>query len=264
MKKDLPDSLAIFGLDCDTANTYIACLTLGKSKANDIAKNADLHRTVIYRHLEELVERGLVHVTVESGVRMFSPANPSILGEIIKEKVQESEMVIPTLLSLYATASPGKPAFRYYTDSAGIKLVLEEILACHGKFYRHIGGFNQKDFHRLFGEQWLIEWTERRIARGVDHQSIRPDNWKTDQTERNTIFTGVGKTFLRDYRYAPIPADLPILIYLYDEKVAFIGARMGHTYAAVLESADVFKTLNSLFDIIWTISERPVNAPTSR
>jgi sugar-specific transcriptional regulator TrmB len=264
MKKDLADSLAIFGLDCDTANTYLACLKLGKSKANDIAKSAGLHRTVIYRHLEELVERSLVHVNVESGVRIFSPANPGILGEIIKEKMQESEMIIPALLTLYATASPAKPAFRYYTDSAGVKLILEEILESHQKFYRHIGGFNQQDFRRIFTEEWMMSWAERRIARGVDHQSIRPLAWKETQNETAKLFIGIGKEFLRDYRYAPIPGDLPVLIYLYDEKVAFISARPTHTYAAVLESADVFKTLNSLFDIIWSISEPPVNAPTKR
>lgn len=264
MKKDLALPLHILGLDTDTANTYLACLKLGKSRANEIAKSAGIHRTVIYRHLEQLEERGLVHVTTETGTRVFSPANPTIVGEVIKERLRETESLIPTLLSLYATASPGKPAFRYYTDVAGMKFVLEEILQSHNKFYRHIGGFNQKDFRRLFGEPWLIDWTERRIARGVDHQSIRPLEWKNVQSERDRIFTGIGKEFLRDYRYAPIPADLPILIYLYDEKVAFVGARVGHSYAAVLESVDVFQTLNALFEIIWKTAEIPVNAPTKR
>ncbi|MEK9157117.1 MAG: helix-turn-helix domain-containing protein [Patescibacteria group bacterium] len=263
--KNIPiDSLAIFGLDHDMANTYIACLNLGKSKANEIAKTANLHRTVIYRHLEALAERGLIHVSVENGVRMFSPANPSILGEVFKKKMQESETLIPALLALYAAASPTKPAFRYYTDSAGVKILLEEIIACHGKFYRHIGSFNQQDFRRVFSEDWMVDWSKRRIANGVDHQSIRPFSWKTIQNQTASIFTGIGKEYLRDYRYAPIPGDLPVLIYLYDEKVAFISARPTHTYAAVLESADVYKTLNGLFEIIWAISEPPINAPTKR
>ncbi len=110
----------------------------------------------------------------------------------------------------------------------------------------------------------MVDWTERRIANGVDHQSLRPLQWKENLHNTAAIFSGVGKEFLRDYRFAPIPGDLPILIYLFDEKVAFISGRPEHTYAAVLESSDIFKTLNSLFEIIWNVAEAPINAPTKR
>lgn len=265
MKHELAARLNILGMDHDTATTYLACLTLGKSRATEIAKNAKLHRTVVYRHLEELADRGLLQVTLEANTRTYTPANPSIIAEIIKEKLAETESLIPTLLSLYAAASPGKPAFRYYTDVAGIRTVFEEMLLSPGKFYRHIGFFYQKEVRRLLGEKYLEDWTERRIALRVDHQSIRPMEWKAqERQEEKAIYQGVGKEFLRDYRYAPIPADLPVLIYLYDGKVAFLGARIGHIYAAVLESKDVFDTLNSIFDMIWKTGEAPVNAPTKR
>lgn len=264
MKHELASRLHILGMDHDTAMTYLACLTLGKSRAADIAKSAKLHRTVVYRHLEELADRGLLHVAIEANTRLYSPANPTMIQEIIKERLAETESILPALLSLYATASPGKPAFRYYTDVAGIRTIFEEILDSPGKFYRHIGFFHQKDVRRLLGESWLEDWSERRIARGVDHESIRPMEWKEKQIDNQPIYQGVGKAFLRDYRYAPIPANLPVLIYLYDGKVAFLGARIGHIYAAVLESKDIYDTLNSIFDLIWKIGEAPVNAPTKR
>lgn len=264
MKKELTEPLSMLGLEEGTSQTYVACLKLGKSKANDIAKEAEIHRTVIYRHLDELVKLGLISLSNEGGTRIYTPANPTRIGDIIKEKMAQTELIIPTLLALYSAASPGKPAFRYYTDSKGVRVVFEEILACHRKFYRHIGGFTQQDFRRTLGDEWMTNWTERRIENGVDHQSIRPLEWKENMHNTNPLFTGIGKAFLRDYRFAPVPGNLPILIYLFDEKVAFISGRPDHIYAAVLESADIFNTLNSLFEIIWNVAEPPVNAPTIR
>jgi len=257
MNKMSLETLGYLGLDPEQSKVYAACLKLGKGKAQEIAKTANIHRTVVYQHLEKLAERGLVHVSVVKGTREYAVANPNVILSIFKQREKEIEAVLPLLLSLYAAGHPSKPQFRFYTDIAGVRTVLEEVLESSSKFYRHIGAFYDREFLLLLGLDFLKDWSERRIARGVDHRSLRPEGRKQLDREMDDIFIGRGKKFLRDYRYLSIPADLPILIYLFDEKVAFVGARVGHVYAAVLESKDVYDVLGHIFDRLWETAEVP-------
>jgi hypothetical protein len=69
------------------------------------------------------------------------------------------------------------------------------------------------------------------------------------------ILVGRGKSVLRDYRYLNI--RMPTLLYLFDEKVAFINPALGNAYAAVIESRDVYETLGAMFEALWEIGEVP-------
>ena len=114
---------------------------------------------------------------------------------------------------------------------------------------RRIGG----NFLGTF--EYLIDWSKRRIHAGISHKAIRPSSLKTLPGKHDPLIKGSGEQYLREYRYAPIPADMPVRIYLYDEKVVFLSGRIGNVYAAVLESKDVYETLSSIFEILWNVAE---------
>lgn len=257
MHQSVTTALRHLGLEPDTIRVYLACLKLGQGRAQEIAKAARLHRTLAYKHLDALAERGLVHITLSSGKRMYASANPTIISSLFKQQQFEIESILPVLLATYADGSPAKPQFRFYTDVAGVKTVMEEVLNCSSKLYRHIGSFHDKEFRRRMGNDYFLDWTKRRMARGVDHRSIRPMVWKKLQHEMDPLISGRGKKYLRDYRLLAIPEDAPVLVYLFDEKVAFIGARIGHAYAAVLESKDIYQILSGIFEILWAAGEVP-------
>lgn len=252
--RSVSQALGSLGLSTDQVDVYLACLS-GGGTAAEIAKQAQINRTVVYRHLEELSERGLVHVGIAAGKRTYVAAKPDILTTILRQNLSDVESVLPLLLATYASNEPSQLKLRFYTDVAGIKTVMEEILNCEHKFYRVIGAFYDKQFRTMLSTKYLKDWAVRRIERGVSHQGLRPDVEPADRKELGPLFMDSSKEVLREFRTIPISADLPLLIFLFDDKVSLVGARMGHAYAAVLDSKDLFTVLNTIFELLWTTAK---------
>ena len=72
-----------YGLSDNEIKVYLASLSLGTSKVNEISKKADLLRTTTYEVLKTLVEKGLVSYVIKSGVRYFEAAYPNKLINIL-------------------------------------------------------------------------------------------------------------------------------------------------------------------------------------
>lgn len=255
MKIDVKQALSYIGLKPDTASTYLACLAMGGGSASDIAKKAKLPRTVVYSHLEELEEHGLITASIQGGAKKFLALDPNVILSLAEQQKNELQAVLPFLSEQFAGAGSGRPKLRFYTDILGLKTFMEEVLACRDKAYRILGAFSDDDLKRTFGQDWMVDWSMRRIARGVSHRSLRPLSAKSKIGRAPDIVAKAGPQYLREMRYVPNSVKLPILIYLFDGKVGFFSARLGNVYVAVLESKDVYDALVSLFETLWTISE---------
>lgn len=254
MKIDVKQALSYIGLKPDTAAVYLACLAMGGGAASDIAKKAKLPRTVVYSHLEELEEHGLIASAIRSGTKRFMASDPSVILSLAEQQRGELQAILPFLTEQFVSSGSNRPKLRFYADILGLKTFMEEVLACRDKRYCILGAFSDEDLKRTFGQDWLVDWTKRRIARGVTHRSLRPAGSKSRVGKAPDALTQSGPQYLREMRYAPESIKLPILIYLFDDKVGFFSARLGNIYAAVLESKDVYDTLVSFFETIWAIS----------
>ena len=138
-----------------------------------------------------------------------------------------------------------------------MRILMEEVLLCASKRYRLFGSIHDEAFVRSAGLPFIHDWSERRIARGVWHQNLRThERMKAylRPTEQDKILIGSGPEVLREIRYAPAGIRLPTLIYLFDEKVAFVSGAHGKQYAAILESKDVHDGLDTLFTFLWDLS----------
>lgn len=256
---NIPASIQAFtwlGVSEQAAACYLALLDLKQANATNIAKQARLHRTFVYKHLTELKERGLVFESIRRGRRFYEPAHPQVIEAMVEERVHDiSSSVLPMLMSAFSKGEYEQPKFRIYADIDGVKRVLEEVLENPTRFYRIIGAYYDQAFQAALGQGFWERWTERRIKNGCAHESLRPYSMKEiDLKEQNFAVIARGKEYLRDYRYIDIA--MPILIYAYDNKLAFISARIGSAYAAVLESKDACTAFNSIFELLWrTASE---------
>jgi HTH-type transcriptional regulator, sugar sensing transcriptional regulator len=89
------------GLTQNEVKVYLALLELGESKTGEILKESGLNSGRIYEILDSLQKKGLVSYIVESGVKLFSPADPRRVKEYLNEKkkaIEKQEVDYNTIL----------------------------------------------------------------------------------------------------------------------------------------------------------------------
>ncbi len=94
------DVLKELGLSEGEIKVYIALLILGESQVNKIKTKTKMHRTTIYDFLDKLIKKGLASYVVKNNVKFYRSAHPSKLEELIKEKKEHLEEVLPSLIKM--------------------------------------------------------------------------------------------------------------------------------------------------------------------
>ncbi len=247
--------LSHLGLTQDEINIYAACVTLGDAKAADIAKRAKLTRTAVYRHLETLIARGLLSESIREGRTRYSPCDAEMVQKLMEERIKDIQHALPLLKDALSHQTSAIPKFRFFPEAQGLKIVLEEILRNPTKNYRVIGSIHDDEFLLSVTEAFMLDWSRRRIAAGVYHQSLRPQISKQQTQKLNPLISMSGMSVLRHIRYVPPSINFNMLMYLYDGKIAFMNGRLGRQFAVVLTSTDMYESLNSVFEFLWGVSE---------
>ncbi len=95
--------LEFFGLTDTEAQIYLALLNLGPSTATTIAKKANIHRRSVYDTTTRLIKKGIIGYIIKNNRKYFEAVDPERLLEIIKEKEQAINNILPQLKAKYQT-----------------------------------------------------------------------------------------------------------------------------------------------------------------
>jgi predicted transcriptional regulator len=114
------------GLSEDQAVLYESLIHYGPQKATRLAFLAGVPRTLSYRHLEELIEQGLVAKEEQSGkVARFAPAHPLKLKDLATQRLEDAqaakglvEEVLPALVRNFDTMLGTLPQASLYKEVA--------------------------------------------------------------------------------------------------------------------------------------------------
>ena len=123
----MEQELKEFGLTDKEIKVYLACIKLGTALVQDIAKKAGTYRTYTYEILKSLKEKGLVSYIIKSGKQYFEVARPEKLLNILKEKKQKIQKLMPQLETLYKSVVD-KPKIEIYEGKEGIKTVIDDLI----------------------------------------------------------------------------------------------------------------------------------------
>lgn len=124
---ELKDTLRWIGLTGNEAKVYLALLKLGSARAGQIAKEAQLNRTTTYDSLKRLLDKGLASYVIEANRKWFKAVGPERLLEILKEKEEEVQKILPNLVSIWRTPKESHNVTLYY-GYKGIKSVFQDII----------------------------------------------------------------------------------------------------------------------------------------
>jgi sugar-specific transcriptional regulator TrmB len=150
------------GLTDTEIKVYLALLESEQCLASSISKKADVERSVTYHILEKLMRKGLISYVIKENRKYFSAAEPKKLHDLIKEKENSLNELIPELNKIIKR-SEEPLSIEVFRGKEGFKTVLDDLIK-HKKPYYIIGytGTGPK-----IASFWYIYWNKRRIKNKV-------------------------------------------------------------------------------------------------
>ncbi len=248
--------LTNLGLTDKEAAVYLACLELGASPVQPVAKKAKVVRATTYVILESLMNMGLVTKYKEGKKTLFSAETPRQLmrlleqqEEVIEDKQRDLESILPGL-QMITKAAGDKPSVRYFEGKEGLRAIRQEIL-----MYTHSGdtiyNFTPADHLRGVFPQDEDTHFVQRVAKGVFAKTLFTTT--SDTLKRDWLVNIPSKRtearFISPERF-PVPAGLTI----YHDRIA-IGSFTGKLFGVIIESKQMVAMMKSLFDLAWDGAE---------
>jgi len=126
------------GLSQNEAQIYETLVEIKESGAGEIALKSKVHRRNVYDALHRLIEKGLVFQVFGKGEISFRAVDPGKLMELIKEKEEKLQLILPELERSFK-ATPRKQEVYVYRGLEGFRNYLRDILLRQAKDVYFIG-----------------------------------------------------------------------------------------------------------------------------
>ncbi|MFH1802438.1 MAG: helix-turn-helix domain-containing protein [archaeon] len=229
--------LVSFGLTEAESLIYHTVLKLGNCTVKQIAKESGFHRTNIYDILEQLKEKGLINYSREGKSAIYGASDPSNLHELLKEKEEILDTILPGLTALYNKSSE-EIKVEVYKGTEGMKSAWRDML----KEGKPIHGFGVKGQLReklpIFAEQWLRDARKKKIP----YYGI--------YTKR-----GDNPAYYTEIRYVSKELSSPVATMIYGHKIN-INIWDPSLVSVVIKSELVADMYKKHFDLLWKIAKK--------
>ncbi|MEK6860085.1 MAG: helix-turn-helix domain-containing protein [Nanoarchaeota archaeon] len=151
-----------FGLTETEIKIYITLLEEGESLASYISKKAYVERAVTYHILEKLIRKGIVSYVIKENRKYFSAAEPEKLKDLLREKEQILDELIPELSKL--KKSKEHPlSIEVFNGENGFKTIMDDLIRNKKSYY--IIGYTGKSPE--ISNFWYIHWNKRRVKNKI-------------------------------------------------------------------------------------------------
>ncbi len=236
---EIKEQLRFAGLTENEAKVYKALLELGPNQAGIISRKTGLHRRVVYDTTEMLIKKGLIGYILKNNKKLFQASDPKRFLEIIKEKEEAINNVMPVMLDFYKQTKE-KEETNFYKGKLGLKTVFEDQLREGIKEVLILGGSQKAN--EMF--QFYFKWYNKRRQ----EKKIKMKIIFNSREEKKIPYAEV--------RYLPQKYSSPLAINIYGDKVAIILWSKENPFAVVIKNKEVSGGYKKHFDLMWKISKK--------
>ncbi|WP_191601683.1 TrmB family transcriptional regulator [Marinomonas algicola] len=236
------------GLTPRETQLYQTLLQLGHASIRDIAEKSGINRGAAYESLKQLQVKGIVSYFPKGKRRFFSAESPDILLRLAEEKQQRLEKTIESLkTTIIPSLQQQQPDYnqanvRYYEGDDGIEWVLRDILdVVSQQEKKEYCVFSSKPI-RPYLYRPFPTYTKHRVKLGINVKviAIGDGGEEAELSQRKWIKTD-----------GAVDASY---IAIYPPKCAIISlANNNFPSAVVLESKDIAKAQQIIFDTLWKL-----------
>jgi len=240
----MEEELRDFGLTDLEIKVYLAMLKLGKALVQDISKKAGTYRTYTYDVLKSLKEKGLVSYVIKSGKQYFEVAKPEKLLNILREKEEKINSILPNLKAIYKSSSE-KPKVEFYEGKEGLKTILDDLLRIKKEIL--VYGSTNKQLQLL--EFYFPNFIRRRVKEKIKTKVI------TERSKESSEVYKRNKRELREMKFFPEKIDFPTAINIYGNKIAILSLGENIT-GIIIEDKQIADTQRGVFNLLWGIARK--------
>lgn len=233
------------GLSPNEAKIYEALLHEGESTISEIALKANIHRRNVYDAISRLIKKGVVFQVFGRGENTYQPVDPQKLLELVEEKRNRLDGIMPRLETLFKKTPQQEAAF-IYKGIEGFKNYLRDILSTQEDAY-FIGAKGAWFDPRLkdFIEGFLTDAKRR----GISYKHLFDHEVKK---QAPFVFKSVGKP----YKFLPKQYSTPSMIDIFgDHIVSFTGAGIAEISEDisifVIVSKPMAESYKTWFQFMW-------------
>jgi len=249
----MQEYFAKLGLEPEIADIYTALRMYGPQSLLQLARNAKIERTRMYRLLDSLTDCHLVEIQEEYKRKTYKAAplsNLQILLSRREQDVQDLKKQLAELQDVYqpTTASSPLSHVQLYRGPEGVKQMLWNQTKAHTESLSILFENIQNKTNLAFFARWVDRCNEldlhfRSIA--GDHFLQTQQAWYADNdNEKLRNWTG---------RYLP-ESVLPIThsTVMYDDVVAYYNWKDGEVFGLEIYNPEIAATQRHLFEMLWT------------
>src|SRR3989344_279100 len=231
-----------FGLSEGEAKVYLALIDIGSTLAGPVIKKTGLHRGTTYQILQRLLGKGLVSSVIKGKKQFFAPVDPRRLVDILKEKQENLEIILPQL-NARLKESKEKQEVTVYSGVKGIRSVMGKILEelkYKGEYYDFgVSGL----FQEVMGDYWYL-WQKRKKDYKIKSYVIFNENLKKNNPKLVNDYFGEARFHPKEY--SSITDTM-----IYEDTVILFVWTGKPPFAVVIKNKDNAESYKNQFKLIW-------------
>lgn len=226
---------------------YKTLLREGEGTASAIAKSAGVHRRLAYDKFESLMEQGLVSYVDKENKRVYKPANPQRLEELVEERRKDLDAlerqmqdVLPDLMTHF-NAETDEREVRVLEGKDAIKqLFNDELREADDTIYVIGSPAESEDILKYF----LPSWTEKRRDKDITIKGVFEHEMRGMVGEHGPI----------EDRYLPEGHDSSVSMSIYGDKVGILFW-IDNPLVIMIDDPDAAESFMGYFQLMWEAAE---------
>ena len=243
---EIEDILIDIGLEKEEVMIYLKLLESGSTLASKISEITKINRSFTYQLLERLIIKGFVTYVIRENRKYFSAVKPEKLLEIIKDRENRLNTILPKLLSLTVTEKE-KPIVEIYEGKEGIKTILNDIL----KERKEWLGFGSSGKGQEILSYYAEHWEKEREKLKINLKAII-DCSESGKKRGNEL----SKRKYTQIRYVNEQYSNPTSTWIYSDRIVFVLWDKERSFAIRIKSKYISNNYKKHFEVLWKNSKK--------
>lgn len=250
------DYFAKLGFEPEIADIYLALQAYGPQNILQLARNAKVERTRLYRLLDKLEEGQLVEVEVLYKRKIYKAAplqNLQIVLSNREQNIRDLQKELTDLQTYYTGVSFHSPLthVQFYRGQEGVKQMHWNQTRAKGETLSILYENMQSRSKLSFFERWVERCNEQKLKfRSLvgDHFLQSQKDWYQHNTNEKLAYW--------EGRYLPATV-FPIThsMVTYDEVVAYYNWKDGEVFGFEIYNPEIADAQRHIFETFWQLGQ---------